>query len=108
MKHSPVILVRGFVKKHPVASTSFCISLADVVFDAIHDSVWGLNDTVHTTSLSVGLLALVFWFPTFLKLERAEKRRRKGLCAICGYDLRATPNRCPECGTVPTKIGKPT
>jgi hypothetical protein len=41
--------------------------------------------------------------PTYVAVRygRRAHRSRAGRCPACGYDLRATPERCPECGAVP-------
>jgi len=81
------IEARGFVPFHPVVFTSLWIPfwMPGIIF------------------LIGPLLTFV---PALARHIRLRRRRQRGLCLNCGYDLRATPDRCPECGTVPLPSAK--
>jgi hypothetical protein len=56
--------------------------------------------------LATASLLPMWWLVRFVYLTRRRtSRSKRGLCPVCGYDLRATPDRCPECGAVPKAKG---
>ncbi len=61
----------------------------------------GIGYRTKTISLPHWLFVLVFSIPLFVagkRVHRRRKRKKLGLCIKCGYDLRGSMERCPECG----------
>jgi hypothetical protein len=62
--------------------------------------LWGWGIALpHFVVAGMALIPMAWWF--FVFRERREKSRwaAEGLCMVCGYDLRHSSGRCPECGT---------
>ena len=66
------------------------------------------SSSVHTSGRRSYDIIVPTWAPflvtaapsaMYLVSRRRRHRSSRQFCAQCGYDLRATPNQCPECGT---------
>lgn len=60
--------------------------------------LWGVAIPYWFPFLAAGTLPAV-WIARMRRRRAARLRAERGLCAKCGYDLRASNSRCPECGT---------
>jgi hypothetical protein len=81
-------------------------------FELFHKSyaIPTFSDRQWSITAPAWFFAMLFALPPLIRLAGlrraliARRRRRMGLCARCGFDLRASPYRCPECGAVPSSI----
>lgn len=69
---------------------------------------WSNQDMKHAIWIAVPgwfVVAVILVLPlvSFSRRLRGRRRQQRRQCINCGYDLRATPDRCPECGAVPAK-----
>jgi hypothetical protein len=86
------------------ADTKFDVWLFMIALRKQHPGFWTFS--YKTVVIRLWPVAIAAAMPTLLKLAfvvRARRRNRFAQCSHCGYDLRATPDRCPECGHLPEK-----
>jgi hypothetical protein len=61
----------------------------------------GLTLTYRAAGVPMWVLAIPLLLPatiSILRHARVVRRIKRGFCPQCGYDLRESPDRCPECG----------
>jgi hypothetical protein len=96
------------------ASTSVRITLGLLYDQSFYFNTFHIQDSDSGNIISYYWIQFPHWFAAavfgvfpFGRLSYLVVKRLRpapeGLCLSCGYDLRATPNRCPECGMVPDK-----
>jgi hypothetical protein len=127
LARTPVAVRAGSVYEVPhrelIRLPSWAETSGDRYFRDAPESLFDSNTqapgyTLPTSRSRIGVTLFVrYWLLVTLTAlwpvvwaRRAWRRRRRvavGACAKCGYDLRATPGRCPECGAAPAEPATP-
>lgn len=59
----------------------------------------GVQNTYGTSAILAGIFVLpAIAYPRLKRKKTQRTRLSRGLCVNCGYDLRESVERCPECG----------
>src|SRR4051812_44149015 len=66
----------------------------------VHRTAWAyLWECLAVAIVSTTIAVYIFRYRTIMR------RVEHGRCPYCGYDMRATVDRCPECGMAPSQRG---
>ena len=88
---SRVIIIGWF----SIAAVGAVVSIVARTFEAdgsiVSTTIWLIYEVC---ALAAAMVLATLEFRRWVWL----KRIKAGLCPKCGYDLRASSNRCPECG----------
>ncbi len=83
----PALIKFSFLAIQTATGTTSITSTTTAKFAVIVVPYWIL-------AFALAILPFIFFRSRMLR----RRRRRMGLCIGCGYDIRASAGRCPECG----------
>ena len=89
------LVVSAFCALLAAAAIYFIVRVArlDLARGAIRATTWA-----GVILIGLNLLLILVRFRSSLREVRRLRRRSGGRCVECGYDLRGSTDRCPECG----------